>query len=229
MSFSLSKFNAKGELGVSSISKSGVDGFKPGFTGTLSASLPEDFTAKVIFTDGSVKSLKKGVSSKPDGVSLELAKKGLATATFDVATQKAKVVVTKSVEVADQNVDLKGTWTQKDNAFVLEATTKPTKEVKLVLKYNTGTSVAATTVTYAVNDEISVEPTIDSKQAWNVAATYKISKQDSAKATYNSKSEAAVEFSHTEGPAKVTLKLPVKDLKNPVANATIVVEKAWDL
>ena len=38
---------------------------------------------------------------------------GLATATFDVATQKAKVVVTKSVEVADQNVDLKGTWTQK--------------------------------------------------------------------------------------------------------------------
>ena len=93
-------------------------------------------------------------------------------------------------------------FNKQDNAFVLEATTKPTKEVKLVLKYNTGTSVAATTVTYAVNDEISVEPTIDSKQAWNVAATYKISKQDSAKATYNSKSEAAVEFSHTEGPAK---------------------------
>ena len=89
---------------------------------------------------------------------------------YDVPSQKAKVVLTKSVEIAEQNVDLKGTWTQKargpvgaaalrpprsrrgaadppqhclfycctvatqDNAFLLEATTKPTKEAKIVLK-----------------------------------------------------------------------------------------------
>ena len=40
------------------------------------------------------------------------------------------------------------------------------------------------------------------QQAWNVAATYKITKQDVAKATYNSKKDAGLEFSHTEGIAK---------------------------
>ena len=59
MSFSLTKFSSKGELTVKSISTGGkVDGVKPGVTATLEASLPEEVTAKLSFTDGSIKSVR---------------------------------------------------------------------------------------------------------------------------------------------------------------------------
>ena len=59
MSVSLSKFVGKAEVSVKEITTGGkVAGVKPGMQGTLEAKLPEGLTAKVIVTDGTIKSAR---------------------------------------------------------------------------------------------------------------------------------------------------------------------------
>ena len=86
---------------------------------------------------------------------------------------------------------------------------------------------AAGSVAYTGVEKTKVEANADQSGAWDAAVTYDVSKADKVKATYNSRNQAAVEVSHTEGIAKIVLKAPLA--ANPAANATLTVERAWDL
>lgn len=65
------------------------------------------------------------------------------------------------------------------------------------------------------------------QQAWNVVLTHKPQKADALKVSYNSKQEANLEYSHTEGIAKLTLTAPIKS--GATVSAKLTLEKDWDL
>lgn len=65
------------------------------------------------------------------------------------------------------------------------------------------------------------------QKAWNVVLVHKPTKKDALKVSYNHSKEANLEFAHTEGIAKITLKAPIKSGATVSANLTL--EKSWDL
>lgn len=67
----------------------------------------------------------------------------------------------------------------------------------------------------------------DPQKAWNVVLSHKPTKSDTLKVSYNHKKDAALEYVHTEGIAKITLNAPIKS--GATVSAKLTLEKNWDL